>query len=116
LLFFQEVADTNNWASYQLGKIYFSDKNASSAKSWFKRSAADGNEAATEMLRYMQRTKKAPMLRRSVAASTYNANMCWSQLRSIMAEYDAHIKQLQREFDYENQISNDDYLEYTPYY
>lgn len=64
----------------------------------------------------IRRTKKAPMLRRSVAASTYNANMCWSQLRSIMAEYDAHIKQLQREFDYENQISNDEYLEYTPYY
>lgn len=64
----------------------------------------------------IRRTKKAPMLRRSVAVSTYNANMCWSQLRSIMAEYDAHIKQLQREFDYENQISNDDYLEYTPYY
>lgn len=116
IAFFKEVADTNNWASYQLGKIYFSDKNASVAKSWFKRSASDGNEAAKEMLRYMQRTKKAPMLRRSVAASTYNANMCWSQLRSIMAEYDAHIKQLQREFDYENQISNDEYLEYTPYY
>ena len=64
----------------------------------------------------IRRTKKAPRLLRSVAASTYNANMCWSQLRSIMAEYDAHIKQLQREFDYENQISNDDYLEYTPYY
>lgn len=64
----------------------------------------------------IQRTKKAPMLRQSVASSSYTANMCWSQLKSIMAEYDAHIKQLQREFDYENQISNDDYLEYTPYY
>ena len=56
------------------------------------------------------------MIRRSVANSTYTANMCWSQMKSIIDELETHTRQLQAEFDYENQIADDEFYDYIPTY
>ncbi|MBQ9542644.1 MAG: SEL1-like repeat protein [Ruminococcus sp.] len=114
--YFAAAADSNSWASYQLGKLYLSDRNTTLAQSWLTRSANDGNKAAKDMLKFMQPRKKAPMIRRSVANSTYTANMCWSQMKSIIDELETHTRQLQAEFDYENQIADDEFYDYIPTY
>ena len=34
-------------------------------------------------------------------------NVCWHSVKSLMSEYDFHIKKLQEEYDYENNIVNE---------
>ena len=53
--YFENCADKNHWASYQLGKIYLFGaagltKDKEQAIEWFTKSANDGNEYARDML------------------------------------------------------------------
>ena len=53
--YFENCADKNHWASYQLGRIYLFGaagltKDKEQAIEWFTKSANDGNEYARDML------------------------------------------------------------------
>ena len=62
--YFENCADKNHWASYQLGRIYlFGAKNIERDKEkaveWFTKSANDGNEYAQDLLENMERYENA---------------------------------------------------------
>ena len=62
--YFENCADKNHWASYQLGRIYLFGaegftKDKEQAIEWFTKSANDGNEYAQDLLENMERYENA---------------------------------------------------------
>ena len=62
--YFENGADKNHWASYQLGRIYLFGaegftKDKEQAIEWFTKSANDGNEYAQDLLENMERYENA---------------------------------------------------------
>ena len=62
--YFENCADKNHWASYQLGRIYLFGaaeltKDEEQAIEWFTKSANDGNEYAQDLLENMERYENA---------------------------------------------------------
>lgn len=62
--YFENCADKNHWASYQLGRIYLFGaagltKDKEKAIEWFTKSANDGNEYAQDLLENMERYENA---------------------------------------------------------
>lgn len=62
--YFENCADKNHWASYQLGRIYLFGaagltKDKEKAIEWFTKSTNDGNEYAQDLLENMERYENA---------------------------------------------------------
>ena len=62
--YFENCADKNHWASYQLGRIYLFgakdiERDKEKAVEWFTKSANDGNEYAQDLLENMERYENA---------------------------------------------------------
>ena len=62
--YFENGADKNHWASYQLGRIYLFgakdiERDKEKAIEWFTKSANDGNEYAQDLLENMERYENA---------------------------------------------------------
>lgn len=62
--YFENCADKNHWASYQLGRIYLFGaegftKDKEQAIEWFTKSTNDGNEYAQDLLENMERYENA---------------------------------------------------------
>ena len=62
--YFENGADKNHWASYQLGRIYLFgakdiERDKEKAVEWFTKSANDGNEYAQDLLENMERYENA---------------------------------------------------------
>ena len=62
--YFENCADKNHWASYQLGRIYLFgakdiERDKEKAIEWFTKSANDGNEYAQDLLENMERYENA---------------------------------------------------------
>lgn len=87
---------------------------------YLEKSAAKGNEFAkmiiqTTVNREEARLRKQNNKRKFRSFSAQQAlvrskramNVCWHSVKSLMSEYDFHIKKLQEEYDYENNIVNE---------
>lgn len=91
--YFENCADKNHWASYQLGRIYLFgakdiERDKEKAVEWFTKSANDGNEYAQDLLENMERYENA------VLANTI-FGLFVSLSRCIQDSYDNDRKDLQ---------------------
>ena len=91
--YFENCADKNHWASYQLGRIYLFgakdiERDKEKAVEWFTKSANDGNEYAQDLLENMERYENA-VLANTIFGLFANLSRC------IQDSYDNDRKDLQ---------------------
>ena len=91
------------------GKYMIADK-------YLIKAGEGGISAAGDILRRRRsaRAAKAPRLRRSLSDLRQNSAACWRAIENIIDEYQRHIKQLQAEFDYEQE--QEEYEDISPRY
>ena len=95
--YFENGADKNHWASYQLGRIYLFgakdiERDKEKAVEWFTKSANDGNEYAQDLLENMERYENA------VLANTI-FSLFVSLSRCIENNYEQKYKSVRRTVD-----------------
>ena len=95
--YFENCADKNHLASYQLGRIYLFGaagltKDKGQAVEWFTKSANDGNEYAQDLLENMERYENA-VLANTIFGLFANLSRC------IQDSYDNDRKDLQSRVD-----------------
>ena len=78
--YFENCADKNHWASYQLGRIYLFgakdiERDKEKAIEWFTKSANDGNEYAQDLLENMERYENA-VLANTIFGLFVNLSRC----------------------------------------
>ena len=78
--YFENGADKNHWASYQLGRIYLFgakdiERDKEKAIEWFTKSANDGNEYAQDLLENMERYENA-VLANTIFGLFVNLSRC----------------------------------------
>lgn len=118
--YFKKSSD-NKWSSYQLGKLYAFGTNKEIKKDkaiaieWLTKSANDGNEYAEELLWQIfhphSRSYKYNKIKATKVHHAIN-----NIIRKLQNEYDIHIKKLQQQFQYENEIENQMYEYYDENY
>lgn len=105
-----KAADNNHpYAQFAYGILSYKTGDHDEGMYYLELSAQNGNEVALSMVKSLSEHQKSkrPIIRKAVYTSRRSVNAAWHTLKNLQSEYDAHIKQLQREFDYENQISSD---------
>ena len=95
--YFENCADKNHWASYQLGRIYLFGKagltrDKGQAIEWFTKSANDGNEYAQAMLDNISKFEN-DLLANTIFSLFVSLNRC------IQDSYDNDRKDLQSRVD-----------------
>ena len=95
--YFENCADKNHWASYQLGRIYLFGaegftKDKEQAIEWFTKSANDGNEYAQDLLENMERYENA-VLANTIFGLFANLSRC------IEDDYEQKYKSVRRTVD-----------------
>jgi hypothetical protein len=104
-------ADNGNvQGQFSYGVLEYKLGNHQLGKQYLQLSADNGNKFAGKVLENINRVRisKPPRVRQAVQRSYKSSQACWNALSRIMDEYESHIKKLQAEFDYENNISSDD--------
>lgn len=114
---FRRSAENDNpYGMAAYGLILYREGKPKAAQEQLKAASEKGLSFASDLLRSAQRSRasKPPRVRQAVRQSHYSSSACWNTLNRLLHEYDAHIKKLQAEFDYENNVSNDyDYDDYS---
>ena len=95
--YFENCADKNHWASYQLGRIYLFgakdiERDKEKAVEWFTKSANDGNEYAQDLLENMERYENA-VLANTIFGLFANLSRC------IEDDYTQKYKSVRRTVD-----------------
>ena len=95
--YFENCADKNHWASYQLGRIYLFgakdiERDKEKAVEWFTKSANDGNEYAQDLLENMERYENA-VLANTIFGLFANLSRC------IEEDYTQKYKLVRRTVD-----------------
>lgn len=117
----KKAADFDDpYAQCSYGMLCFKTERRDKGLYYLEKSAAKGNEFAkmiiqTTVNREEARLRKQNNKRKFRSFSAQQAlvrskramNVCWHSVRSLMSEYDYHIKKLQEEYDYENNIVNE---------
>lgn len=111
-----KAADNNHsYAQFAYGVLSYKLGDHEEGIYYLQQSAQNGNEVALSLVKNLSdyQKSKRPVVRKAIYKSRRSVNAAWYALKELQNEYDAHIKQLQREFDYENQISSDFDYDYT---
>lgn len=95
--YFENCADKNHWASYQLGRIYLFgakdiERDKEKAVEWFTKSANDGNECAQAMLDNISKFENV-LLANTIFSLLISLSRC------IQDSYDNDRKDLQSRVD-----------------
>lgn len=109
-----KAADNNHsYAQFAYGVLSYKLGDHEEGIYYLQQAAQNGNEVALSLIKNLSdyQKSKRPVVRKAIYKSRRSVNAAWYALKELQNEYDAHIKQLQRQFDYENQISPD--IEYT---
>ena len=101
--YFENCADKNHWASYQLGRIYLFGaaeltKDKEQAIEWFTKSANDGNEYAQNMLNNMAQFENA-VLANMIFGLFANLSRCieddyTQKYRSVRRTVDSRLRRM----------------------
>lgn len=116
----QQAADLDNpYAQCSYGMLCFKTNRRDKGLFYLEKAAAHGNEFAQTIIQTAVNRKEAELRKRNkrkfrsfVAQAAFNrsrssAYACWSTIHRLVNDYEYHIKKLQEEFDYENNISNE---------
>ena len=60
-------------------------------------------------VRTVAKALRPTQVKKAVSNYRSSVNECWNIIKKMMGEYESHIKQLQREFEYENNVVVDEY-------
>lgn len=102
----------NQFGQIAYGVLEYKLGNHKLGNEYLNRAAESGNNFAQKLLTDLNRVRgaKPPRVRQAVLQSVKTSQACWYTLKQIINDYENHIRKLQAEFDYENNISaSDDY-------
>ena len=104
--YFENGADKNHWASYQLGRIYLFgakdiERDKEKAIEWFTKSANDGNEYAQDLLENMERYENA-VLANTIFGLFANLSRCieddyTQKYKSVRQTVDSRLRRMIRQ-------------------
>ena len=103
----------NSFAYYQLGRLYNIKSRPDKAMACFKKSSELGNEFAKQYLaeyaKRQSRRRYAPAYKRRFTAVRAQMRSAAAALDSMYHAAEAHLREMQREFEYENDIQSEEY-------
>ena len=101
--YFENCADKNHWASYQLGRLYLFgaeglEKDKTKAVEWLTKSANDGNEYAQNMLNNMAQFENA-VIANTIFGLFANLSRCIEEdytqkYRSVRRTVDSKLRRM----------------------
>ena len=105
----------NSYAYYQLGRLYSIRGNPAQAMRYYRKSAELGNKSASEYI--TRRTISDRRYRQASAMANHRHNLntmrrATNILLSLYREQERHLRELQQQFEEENDIISDSYDDY----